>query len=85
MGLPGWVTGLIVLVLFVRKAKMSFVKLLMLGTIIGPLSVVVEFAIGGDSLRDGGVFYAFAAVDAFLITLSYLLLLQRQRRKTVIA
>lgn len=85
-GFAGWLAGLLVMVFFARVRKVSFWVWLFIGTAIGPLSVVIEVALRriGNSVTssDSLTFYAYAAVDAGLTSLFYLLLLRRSFNHT---
>lgn len=84
-GFAGWLAGLLVLLFFAGVGKMQFWVWWFVGTVIGPLSVVIELAVRhvGSSITssDSLNFYGYAAVDAGLTTLIYLLLLRRSYNK----
>ena len=76
-GFFGWLAGVALLVVPEASLKWRFPIPLLIGTFVGPLSVGIELALGGDSFWSEGALYACATVDAFLVTLIYLLLLRR--------
>lgn len=85
LGYPGWLAGLVVVTPFAEAWNWRLWAWLILGTLIGPTSICFRLGwpFGTGHLVNGDAwFYVWAAVDAGLTTLAYLVLLRRNSRAT---
>ena len=80
LGVAGWIVAVVLLVCFADTREGRFWIWLVVGTLIGPLSVLVEarWLFTGQSPISFDLLglYTYASVDAFLTTFAYLHLLR---------
>lgn len=86
-GYPGWIAGFVVLVPFASGRGWRFWIWLALGILIGLVSIFFRMGWPRDGLMQSGigVFYAWAAIDAGLTTLAFLLLVRWTHSEKVFA
>lgn len=85
-GYPGWIAGFVVLVPFAGTRSWRFWMWLGVGTLIGVLSILFRtgWPRGGLMQSGFGTFYAWAAIDAGLTTLGFLLLARLTHSENVL-